>query len=405
MKIGVVAAAGTLFWLSIAAAQESPSATVERQSNADVSQSRSNDLQHLRQKLEAEAPQLLDANRLRAVPLPSLRVEPNAPTNRLRLPPRLAPLQQAPAIKVETPTTKRLLVERAIQRQFETKPLADFNRGLQLKAADATGGSNRIATVLTFQDVLSSAQIARLREQGVVLDGYLGGGSYSASFARSSRRTVQLIVRQLGLNADDVDGVIVDRRGKLKPTIRIAERLRNTEEKRSVEIPLPGNPRITIRPRPISPEEVQAADRSTFLVRISARENWQTMTERLRERGANTVRRVGASTFEIVGDLNTVEEIAGIDSVKLIDIGPPKLLPLIDRARRVIGTDLLQTVEPDTANDPFDGLTGRGARVAILDTGIDQRHDDFGHLGSGGQGNRFFLTHSSRDTHGTQVAG
>ena len=54
-------------------------------------------------------------------------------------------------------------------------------------------------------------------------------------------------------------------------------------------------------------------------------------------------------------------------------------VPLADFARRAVGSDEVHDVDLDAEPPVYAGLTGRGVRVAVMDTGLDFDHPDFDH--------------------------
>ncbi len=90
-------------------------------------------------------------------------------------------------------------------------------------------------------------------------------------------------------------------------------------------------------------------------------------------------------------------QIAGLaaeDLVQWIEAGPPPFMPLLDVVRAVHNVDAVQGL--DTASGAYSGLTGAGVQIAIMDTGVDNEHNDFA--------GRIIRSQDDNETHGSGVA-
>lgn len=83
--------------------------------------------------------------------------------------------------------------------------------------------------------------------------------------------------------------------------------------------------------------------------------------------------------------------------------------PLIDRTRRVLGSDDVNKIDLSQSPPQYLGVSGKGVKIAVVDTGVDADHPDFHRFDSAGNdlGSRVVgeKPGGSEPAHGTRVAG
>ncbi len=92
-----------------------------------------------------------------------------------------------------------------------------------------------------------------------------------------------------------------------------------------------------------------------------------------------------------------VSKLSKTDRVQWIQAGPVRNAPVNDKSRALINVDAAQQL--DTASGQYNGLSGLGTVVGIMDTGVDSEHHDFDGRIDRAQDN------GSGSDHGTHVAG
>lgn len=90
-----------------------------------------------------------------------------------------------------------------------------------------------------------------------------------------------------------------------------------------------------------------------------------------------------------------IQILASQDAVQWIQAGPLPLLPTVDEARQESHVDEVQQL--NTGTGVYAGMSGNGVQIAIMDTGVDDDHDDFSA--------RFVRTQDDGGDHGSHVAG
>jgi len=112
---------------------------------------------------------------------------------------------------------------------------------------------------------------------------------------------------------------------------------------------------------------------------------------------AETDTSVGGKTWKIVTDTTQIRPLAAKDIVKYIEQEPRPLEPLNDVTRLAINSEVVQEMDMSTTPPTYNGLSGQGVQIGIMDTGIDDTHDDFT--------GRIIRLQALWLDHGTHVAG
>jgi hypothetical protein len=112
------------------------------------------------------------------------------------------------------------------------------------------------------------------------------------------------------------------------------------------------------------------------------------------------------NTWATKAPRDQVVVMAGREEVRFIQPGPMPLRPLDAVARLTTGTESLHSLAFEAPEPHYDGLTGKGTRIGICDTGIDAQHHDFDELAKLSQpvGSRILVLNPDFDGHGTHVA-
>lgn len=101
------------------------------------------------------------------------------------------------------------------------------------------------------------------------------------------------------------------------------------------------------------------------------------------------------SLFETTVLPDQIRALAEEDVVQWIERGPQPFLPTVNDVRAASNVDDVQAL--DEATGEFRGLSGAGVQIGIVDSGVDQEHDDFAR--------RILRVELPTADHGTSVAG
>jgi subtilisin family serine protease len=99
--------------------------------------------------------------------------------------------------------------------------------------------------------------------------------------------------------------------------------------------------------------------------------------------------------WTVPADVDQIAELAMADAVQWVQPGPVPFLPTLSDVRSLEHVDEVQQL--DTATGVYSGLAGDGVQVGIMDTGVDNEHDDF--MG------RIIRSLDNGVDHGSHVAG
>jgi subtilisin family serine protease len=276
----------------------------------------------------------------------------------------LAVLLAAPPAQAQ-PNQLRLL-----SRSFTPTP------GIEPAVRSALGSAARptVHAIVQFRAPLTVAQHRLLRENGVLLQGHLGGNAYSAAIPRGldlDRPQVRSLLRWVG-------------------QIRPADKLKRPVAARAFEtwaIDAPtGRVKLLVQFHP----DVTAAQVAEDLRTVAA-----------------TGERYGAdNSWATTVDPGDIDRLAALDTVRSIQQGPTPFLPLNDGGRRIAESDEAQQVRfgaPQPANGK---VSGAGVHVGICDSGVDEHHDDFDDVTAAGTAgaSRVYHAVAGAGGHGTHVA-
>ena len=115
--------------------------------------------------------------------------------------------------------------------------------------------------------------------------------------------------------------------------------------------------------------------------------------------------RHGPQSRSLVVAINRIGEIAELDAVQWIEQGPIPFLALNETGRRRSDSNEPQAADLSSPR-PVYQVGGRGVRIGISDTGVDDNHDDFASVtAAGGAGAlRVYKRKADPRGHGTHVA-
>jgi len=99
--------------------------------------------------------------------------------------------------------------------------------------------------------------------------------------------------------------------------------------------------------------------------------------------------------WQTTASMDQIEKLAGEDPVQWIEAGPPPFMPMVDEVRAASNVDAVQDM--DVTSGVYFGLSGNGVQVGIMDSGVDNEHDDFAL--------RIIRPNDDVGNHGTHVAG
>lgn len=119
-----------------------------------------------------------------------------------------------------------------------------------------------------------------------------------------------------------------------------------------------------------------------------------------------------ADTWRVVLARDRLENLVAEDSVRFVAMGPKPFTPLSDLTRLAVKVEAVQkavvTTNPPTDTGPtYQGLTGAGITVAVMDDGVNPDHDDFWEHAGGVLVPRVMhhTTTTPLTPHGTLIAG
>lgn len=118
-------------------------------------------------------------------------------------------------------------------------------------------------------------------------------------------------------------------------------------------------------------------------------------------------RRHGAdNSWAVLVDKDKIEQLAKLNSVKLIQQGPIPFLPLNDGGRRVANSNEAQQSTFNTPRPAFNKVSGSGIQIGICDSGVDENHQDFDQITAVGNpgASRVYNQRAGSGSHGTHVA-
>lgn len=109
-----------------------------------------------------------------------------------------------------------------------------------------------------------------------------------------------------------------------------------------------------------------------------------------------TARRQGESnTWEVSASPVQIRALVQADRVQWIEPGPDPFLPTVDVVRTLSNVDQVQQLNVTTG--VYASLSGAGVQIGIMDSGVDDHHNDFA--------GRIIRMQHPGDNHGTHVAG
>ncbi len=114
----------------------------------------------------------------------------------------------------------------------------------------------------------------------------------------------------------------------------------------------------------------------------------------------------GTHLWALIVEREKISQLSRLPSLQVIQQGPISFLPLNDGGRGVVNSNEAQQANFTNPKPAFGKVSGKGVRIGICDSGVDENHDDFDQvttLGAAGT-SRVYNTRSGSGSHGTHVA-
>ena len=220
-----------------------------------------------------------------------------------------------------------------------------------IKSLRATGATRPVHAFLWLRDRLSIEDHRALTEQGVKLLGWAASGVYEASIEPGPDAPAPA-VREL-----ITGGALIEPADKVHPALGRSIARARSDGLTSLELLLTFHPDITL-------EYAQ---------------------QTLAGQGLRGVLEAPPRVFRVDVPIESIERIAALDSIRLIDPLPVFDEPMNDLARSATGADLAQQASYSSfapLKTTYAGVSGDGVRVGVCDGGIDEFHPDFSNLKS-----------------------
>lgn len=232
----------------------------------------------------------------------------------------------------------------------------------------------KVYVIIQFSKVLSLEQHEFLNKSGILLQEYLGNTTYAASIPKETlldSGNLKEIVRWAGL---------FDPKDKLKYALSEKQFYEWAIDKESGKIKL--------------------------LVQFFPDVNKETVIEDLASLELEGKRHGADNSWAVLVDHDQIEQLAALNSVKMIQQGPIPFLPLNAGGRRVANSNEAQQSTYNTPQPAFNKVSGGGIRIGICDSGIDENHQDFDQITAAGNAgaSRVYNQRPGSGSHGTHVA-
>ena len=227
-------------------------------------------------------------------------------------------------------------------------------------------------SLLKFDGLLTNEDLAEIEDSGVRLLSYLGNGAYIAA-----------VPSVASLASDQMDARL-EFAGELTTDDKISPKLRAGEYEEWALGEAPNTVRVLVQF--FSDATVDEARSGLESLGLEGQ-------------------RHGPQSRSLVVAINRIGEIAELDAVQWIEQGPIPFLALNETGRRRSDSNEPQAADLSSPR-PVYQVGGRGVRIGISDTGVDDNHDDFASVtAAGGAGAlRVYKRKADPRGHGTHVA-
>lgn len=236
------------------------------------------------------------------------------------------------------------------------------------------GTESSAAIIVQLPEPLTPARRVEFLESGIGIEEYLGGTTYLLSVPYGA--SAGLLET---LATGEPAGTLLDPSAKIHPNVF---QPMTVPQELDEGVP-PADSQLTVQ----------------FISTIDA----GAMRAALLSRDFQIVEQISSNTFVVEATADDANTLATIPEVSFVDRGPLPFLPLNDTARRNADSDMAQQFSLFGTTPTYGGVTGRGIRIAIADTGIDENHRDFQTLDGIGV-SRVYRTSLASGGHGTHVA-
>ena len=276
----------------------------------------------------------------------------------------------------ESLSRNEILAEQNRAIELHTGPIefsSDFLSEVPIPTLDG-GPQYPAAIVVQLPEPLNPARRNELLEAGIGIEEYLGGTTYLFSIPPGASSGFLEPLTQ-----GETAGTLLKPQAKIHPNVFQPMAVPQELDDGSRQLA----PQLTVQ----------------FLSTMGA----DLMRAALDERGFEVVEQINSSTFVVAATPEDAEILAAIPGISFVDSGPLPLLPLNDTVRRNTESDMAQQFSLSSVTPAYGGVTGRGIRIAVADTGIDENHRDFQSLDGTGT-SRVYRSSLSSGSHGTHVA-
>jgi subtilisin family serine protease len=254
-------------------------------------------------------------------------------------------------------------------RAFMPKP------GLEKKVLDVlkTTKRPRVHALMQFQRILSLEDHRLLKELGISLS-YLGANTYAVSIPRGANLETENMKK------------LIRWAGPFDPMDKLKYQL--------------------VKKQFYDWARDQTSGKVKLLVQFFTDIDKETIKSDLESFGIEGTRHGADNSWAVVVDQNKIEQIAALDSVKMIQQGPMPFLPLNEGGCRVANTDEAQQSTFNNPQPAYNKVSGDGIQIGICDSGVDENHNDFDLITAVGTSgaSRVYNQRPGSASHGTHVA-
>ena len=258
-----------------------------------------------------------------------------------------------------------------LSRRFVPKP------GIEKELANNIQTTKRpkIHAIIQFREHLSLEDHQLLKRLGIVLVAHKGANAYSVSIPKGTEldeKNLKSLIRWAG-------------------SFRPEDKIKFALAKRKFHD--------------------WAVDKKTgkvkLLVQFFADVSKETVIRDLSSLSIEGKRHGADNSWTVMVPQDKIDQLAELDSVRMIQQGPVPFLPLVDGSRRVSNGNEAQQATFNTPQPGFNKVSGKGVQVGICDSGINENHNDFAVVnaaGNPGTTSRVYNQRTGCGAHGTHVA-